>query len=90
MYRNALYHTLCTGDNMFRCMKEDAEEIMDTIAKQMNKVLKPQGLVVFGEREWLQGINTAAIGEIMESNGFELLQKDDVDNIWVKVKDIEA
>lgn len=89
LYRNALYHTLCIGNSMCRYMKEDAQDTMDVIAKQMNKVLKPQGLVVFGEEEYMQGINTNIIKKIMQNNGFNLLQKDGDDNIWVKVKDIE-
>ena len=90
LYRNALYHTLCMGDNMFRFMKDDAKDTMDLIAKQMNKILKPQGLVVFGEKEWLQGIDSEVINKAMENNGFKLLQKAETDNIWVKAKDIEA
>ena len=89
LYRNALYHSLCQGDNMFRYMKDGSENIMDGIAKQMNKILKPQGLVVFGEDEGMQGINKDIIKEIMENNGFRLLQEDDADNIWMKVEDIE-
>lgn len=84
LYRNALYHTLCSGDNMFRFMNEDAKDTMDAIAKQMNKVVKPQGLVVFGENEWIQGIDSSIIKEVMENNGFKLLQEDGADNIWVK------
>lgn len=62
---------------------------MDIIAKQMNKILKPQGLVVFGEEEYYQGINQNTINKVMKNNGFKLLQEDDVNNIWVKVKDVE-
>lgn len=89
LYRNALYHTLCIGNNMYRCMKEDAEDTMDIIAKQMNTILKPQGLVVFGEEEYMQGINRNTIKKIMKNNGFKLLQETDTDNIWVKVKNTE-
>lgn len=89
LYRNALYHTLCRGDSMLRCMKEDAKDTMDIIAKQMNKILKHQGLVVFGEEEYMQGINQNIINKVMRNNGFKLLQEDDVNNIWVKVKDVE-
>lgn len=87
LYRNALYHTLCKGDNMVRCMKDDAADTMDVIAKQMNKVVKPQGLVVFGEEEFMQGIDRKIIKKTMQNNGFKLLQGGDADNIWVKVKD---
>jgi len=89
LYRNALYHTLCTGDNMLRFMKEDAKDTMDVIAKQMNKVLKPRGLVVFGEKELLQGVDGNVIKEVMENNGFKSLQEG-TDNIWVKVGDTET
>ena len=86
LYRNALYHTLCVGDNMVRCMKEDAREIMDEIARKMNKVLKPQGLVVFGEEEYLQGIRVNTIADVMKKNGFRLLNKSLSENIWLKVR----
>lgn len=89
LYRNALYHTLCVGDSMYRYMNEDAGDAMDAIAKQMNKVLKPQGLVVFGEEEYMQGINRNIIKKTMQNNGFKLLQEENADNIWVKIKDIE-
>lgn len=91
LYRNALYHTLCKGDNMLRFMKDDAFQTMDTIAKQMNKILKPEGLIVFGETEYMQGINPEIINEAMRNNGFKLLQPKDSDtnnNIWVKTKNI--
>lgn len=91
LYRNALYHTLCQGNNMFRTMKDDAPETMETIAKQINKILKMNGLVVFGEEEWMQGIDTKVIKRIMKNNGFELFQvhnENDHKNIWVKVQDI--
>lgn len=91
LYRNALYHTLCQGDNMFRCMKDDAQETMDSIAKQMNKILKPNGLVVFGEKEYMQGLDTSIIQETMENNGFKMLQRDGKypnDNIWIKCENI--
>ncbi|MCM1266222.1 MAG: methyltransferase domain-containing protein [Candidatus Gastranaerophilales bacterium] len=91
LYRNALYHTLCNGDNMFRYMKDDSPETMDSIAKQMNKVLKPNGLVVFGENERMQGIDTSVINEAMENNGFKLLPQRDEgcnNNIWVKCEDV--
>lgn len=91
LYRNALYHTLCKGDNMFRFMKDDAPEIMDSIAKQINKILKPEGLVVFGEEEFMQGINSSIIKKTMENNGFKLLQtniNNTNNNIWVKTENI--
>lgn len=91
LYRNALYHTLCIGDNMMRFMKDDAPKTIDLISKKMNKILKKQGLVVFGENESMQGIDKNIIKEAMENNGFKLLEsnnKNDNDNIWVKIKDV--
>lgn len=88
LYRNALYHTLCLGNDMGRYMKDDAQDIMQLIARQMNKILKMQGLVVFGESEYIQGIDTNIIKEVMTSNGFKLLETNGNNNIWVKVKDV--
>lgn len=88
LYRNALYHTLCRGNNMMRCMKDDAPETMDFIAKQMNKILKINGLVVFGENEFMQGVDTNIIEGVMKNNGFRLLQQNYNDNIWVKCENI--
>ncbi len=92
LYRNALYHTLCHGNSLFRIMNEDAQETMDSIAKQMNKVVKKQGLVVFGENEDLQGIDKKTVAKCMENNGFKkyILCGEEVDNIWVKVEDLNV
>ena len=92
LYRNALYHTLCKGDIFFeRFMKKDAPEQMESIAKQMNKVVKKHGLVVFGEDEFLQGIDSNVINESMKNNGFKKLTYNgkELNNVWVKVEDIE-
>lgn len=88
LYRNALYHTLCTGDNMYRIMRQDSVENMNKIASQMNKVLNLNGLVVFGEDEIRQGINTNKIADIMRKNGFEpvINSKIELQNVWRKVK----
>ena len=90
LYRNALYHTLCQGNSVFRFMSDDAQDKMNDIAKQMNKVVKPQGLVVFGEEENMQGVNTNVVEMSMENNGFKKLVKngEEIDNIWVKVDNI--
>lgn len=91
LYRNALYHTLCEGNGPYRYSCIDAQEKMDIIAKQMNKVVVQNGLVVFGEDEWSQGINYEIIKTSMENSGFKKLIKNenDVDNIWIKVKNID-
>lgn len=90
LYRNALYHTLCQGNSVFRFMSDDSQDKMNDIAKQMNKVVKPQGLVVFGEEENMQGVNTNVVEMSMENNGFKKLVKngEEIDNIWVKVDNI--
>lgn len=89
LYRNALYHTLCTGNNLYRVMKDDATEIMDSIAKQMNKILKTKGLVVYGENEYMQGIDNKVIKKAMGNNGFKLLNKN-LNNVWVKTKMLKS
>ena len=89
LYRNALYHTLCTGNNLYRVMKDDAIETMDSIAKQMNKILKTKGLVVYGENECMQGIDNEVIKNAMENNGFKLLNKN-LNNVWVKTKMLKS
>jgi chemotaxis methyl-accepting protein methylase len=90
LYRNALYHTLCHGDSRFRLINEDAQETMDSIARQMNKVVKSGGLVVFGENEWMQGIDCKIVAKSMEKNGFRKYIHNgyEKDNIWVKVEDL--
>lgn len=83
LYRNALYHTLCTGNGMLRMLKPDSKKIINGIAEQMNKIVKPQGLVVFGENEYNQGIDNALIKKAMENNGFKPYKNND--HIWIKV-----
>lgn len=91
LYRNALYHTLCQGNSIFRFMGDDSQDKMNDIAKQMNKVVKPQGLVVFGEEEDTQGVDTNVVKMSMENNGFKKLVEngEEKDNIWVKVSNID-
>ena len=94
LYRNALYHTLCQGDGgmgMLRFMGDDAPEKMDTIAKQMNKVVGKQGLVVFGENESMQGIDSEVVETAMRNNGFKQFvhNGEKMENIWVKTKEID-
>lgn len=71
LYRNALYHNLCHGDMLYRTMSDDAKEKMTSIAQQINNVLSEGGLLVFGEEEYLQGIDKKLIFDVMSNNGFE-------------------
>ena len=72
-------------------MGDDSQDKMNDIAKQMNKVVKPQGLVVFGEEEYTQGVDTYVVKMSMENNGFKKLVEngEEKDNIWVKVSNID-
>ena len=92
LYRNALYHTLCEGNSLYRIMREDSTENMNKIASQMNKVVKMNGLLVFGENEFLQGIDTNKVADVMRENGFEpvINPKTDSQNMWKKVQNINV
>ncbi len=91
LYRNALYHTLCDGDGI-RVVRDNAQATMNDIAKQMNKVVKEGGLVVFGENETREEIGGyyPMIETSMKSNGFKKLTQngEELDNVWVKVEDL--
>ena len=73
-------------------MREDSTENMNKIASQMNKVVKMNGLVVFGENEFLQGIDTNKVADVMRENGFEpvINPKTDSQNMWKKVQNINV
>ena len=94
LYRNALYHTLTTNKDIFgfeRTVTKDAQEKMNSIAKQMNKVVKNYGLVVFGENESSTGVDSCIISKSMKNNGFVKYISSSTnitDNIWIKVKNI--
>lgn len=95
LYRNALYHNLCTNVANFRIPNPNSNETMTFIAKEMNRVMSKDGLVVFGEREEDEGIDECQIFEIMTKNGFKpiCLHKKfgflNRVNIWQKVSDVE-
>lgn len=90
LYRNALYHTLCMPTPIGRMNCDNAQEKMNNIAKQMNKVVKKDGLVVFGENENKMGNYADIINIAMKDNGFRKLVQNnqETDNVWVKVEDI--
>lgn len=69
-FRNALYHLVCEGDQFSRKMNEEAEDIIRSIAKKANEIIKPDGFFVFGQSEYLQGIDTKLVYKIMEEEGF--------------------
>lgn len=84
LYRNAIYHNLCSS--ILRDMREDASVVMNNISRQMNKVVKMQGLVVFGENEANRGIDVSVIEKAMKNNGFKMFNQKK--NIWIKVREI--
>ena len=55
----------------------------------MNKILKTKGLVVYGENEYMQGIDNKVIKKAMGNNGFKLLNKN-LNNVWVKTKMLKS
>ena len=71
LFRNALYHLVCRGSEYLRIMKSDAAVTIENLAKQIHKVLKPGGLLVFGENEAKEGINKNVLFEILTKIGFE-------------------
>lgn len=71
LFRNTLYHLICTGDTLLRITKPDAPETVDKIAKVLRKCIVPGGFAVFGEREEHQGVDQSMIYNIMTKNGFE-------------------
>lgn len=73
----------------YKC--DNAQEKMDNIAQQMNRVVKEGGLVVFGENEYLTGVGIEdVINSSMKSNGFKKHTQNgkELDNVWVKAEDL--
>ena len=74
-FRNAMYHLVCDFalGGTSRGSKKNSEETIRKIAQEMNKSLICGGLVVFGEKEKQEGVDTKAVYEIMKEEGFEPL-----------------
>lgn len=95
LYRNALYHTICMDIANFRIPMPSSREIMNSIAKEMNRVVSKDGLVVFGEEEDMQGVERNHVNDAMMKNGFKpiCLHKkfgfQNEVNIWQKVSNVE-
>jgi len=83
LFKNTLYHLTCKVDNgsLIGYRKHDDEKTIANIAKQMGKVVKKGGLVVFGENEERQHVNVDRIRCEMIKNGFEpiYLYKDPIE-----------
>ena len=77
LFRNTLYHLVSEPD--YKCMRPrsvqraDSRKTIDLLTQQMGKVVKPKGLVVFGEYEKEQNVDTRYLREAMLKNGFEPL-----------------
>lgn len=85
LYRYALYHTLRDLDKGYRALLPNAKQIMGKIARQMNKVVKQDGLVVFGELE-----PDEIVEREMQKNGFRKLvyKNKEINNVWVKERNV--
>ena len=70
LFRNALYHLCCEGNQAYRVMKPEADNTIKNISKQVYDTLKPNGLLVFGENELQQGINKGKLYDILTMQGF--------------------
>lgn len=83
LFRNALYHLVCKDyGGMQRIMKPDSEDTIKNIATQIYDCLKPDGLLVFGEKEGIfQGIDKVKLYDILTAQGFvPVYNKKDVRN----------
>jgi len=69
-FRNAMYHLVCNLGSARTIKKNDDEIIKNTII-EISKKLKPNGLLVFGEKEFDQGVDVKKVYEIMQECGFE-------------------
>lgn len=68
-FRNALYHLVCYPQGRFFYDK-NGEKIRE-IALEARKKLVNDGLFVFGEKEYEQGVKVEKVYEIMKECGFE-------------------
>ncbi|MBR2069519.1 MAG: methyltransferase domain-containing protein [Candidatus Gastranaerophilales bacterium] len=74
LFRNTLYHLLCepsSEDNPKRVMTSNHIEVLNDVAKKINRVLKPNGVVAFSYREQDTGIDINELMDVMLANGFE-------------------
>lgn len=93
-FRNALYHLVTTNDTQgYRVTKpsNETKPIMTTIAKQINKALTKDGILILGEKENLQLTDTKLLSEVLLENGFKkaVKNKNGYCNVWKKVSDID-
>ena len=87
LLRNMLYLAACNVQDtgLATSEREDARETINSIAKQLGDVVKPNGLVVFGEDEQDQKVNIEYITDAMTKNGFEPVfrYKNKADFTWL-------
>ncbi len=83
--RNVLYHLIMAKTRILHLptwVKNEAE-IIDDFARQAHQILKPNGLLVFGEKEADQGVDKKMIYSIMLDNGFVPIESNsDKEKIW--------
>ena len=85
-FSNAMYH-LTTDDvanGMMRICKENSEEVVRNIAKNVKENLNPNGIFVLGENEVMQMMDSTTVPKVFKELGFEPLNKTEehLENIW--------
>ena len=87
LLRNMLYLVTCEvlNSGLATGERQDAKNTINSIAKQLGEVVKPKGLVVFGENEQFQMVNIEYITDAMTKNGFEpvIRYKNKEDFTWL-------
>ena len=85
-FSNAIYH-LTTDDvanGMLRVPKENSEEVVRNIAKNVKENLNPNGIFVLGENETMQMMDATTVPKVFKELGFEPLNKTEehLENVW--------
>jgi len=85
-FSNAMYH-LTTDDvanGMLRVPKENSEEFVRNIAKNVKENLNPNGIFVLGENETTQMMDATTVPKVFKELGFEPLNKTEehLENVW--------
>ena len=85
LFRNALYHILCVyNTDDYRVEHPNSKQIANLVASKMYSVLKKDGLVVFGEKEYKQGIKLSTIKNAMLENGFTPIDIGDSNRVIIR------
>ena len=89
-FTNAMYH-LTTDDvakGLLRFPKENTEDIVRDIAKNVKENLNPNGIFVLGENEVEQMMDSTSVPKVFKELGFEPLNKTEEhpENVWKLIK----